>query len=139
MGRFHALLDREVVTAVGKLGLSRSEFDVLTALLATADGEARPGDLSAGLLLTTGGTSNILRRLERERLVERAGGSSDRRSYRIRLTPAGAARAREALSLVDARLTQLLASMEIDAIRSGTEILHELLTQLGEDGPVHQL
>jgi len=47
---------------------------------------ARPRELSSRLPLTTGGLSNILRRLQDDELIEREAGTADARSHVVRLT-----------------------------------------------------
>jgi DNA-binding MarR family transcriptional regulator len=52
--------------------------------------ELRPTGLQARLLLSSGGISNVLNRLERNGLVERQRDSNDGRSCWVRLTGEGA-------------------------------------------------
>ncbi|WP_413806299.1 MarR family winged helix-turn-helix transcriptional regulator [Streptomyces sp. OE57] len=138
VGRLHALLDRAVVSALAGFGFSRGEFDVLVALAARPDG-VRPGQLSEGLLLTTGGLSNILRRLQRDELIERLLEPSDRRGRTIRLTDVGWVRARETTIAVYASIERLLKSIDAPSLGEANAHLHFILSNLGEDGPVHRL
>ncbi|MCO8307816.1 MULTISPECIES: MarR family winged helix-turn-helix transcriptional regulator [Streptomyces] len=138
VGRLHSLLDRVVVSAAGSCHLSRAEFDVLVALAAQSDG-LRPRQLSEGLLLTTGGLSNILRRLQREGYIERQCEPSDRRGRMIRITATGMALAREATFRVNASIERLLAPIDRMHLDQANAHLHLMLSDLGEDGPVHRL
>ncbi|MFF0626764.1 MarR family winged helix-turn-helix transcriptional regulator [Streptomyces sp. NPDC004296] len=138
VGRLHTLLDRVVVSAVTGFGLSRGEFDVLVALAARPEG-IRPGQLSEGLLLTTGGLSNILRRLQRDGLIERLLETSDRRGRSIHLTDAGWAMARETTVVVYAGIERLLESIDASSLGEANAHLHSVLSHLGEDAPVHRL
>ncbi|GAA3731947.1 MarR family winged helix-turn-helix transcriptional regulator [Streptomyces tremellae] len=138
VGRLHTLLDRGVVAAARSFGLSRSEFDVLVAVAARPDG-LRPGELAKGLLLTTGGLSNILRRLQEEGLVERLPESSDRRGRKIRLTGGGWVLARDTTEAVYASIQRLLGPADASRLADANAHLHSVLGALGEDAPVHRL
>ncbi len=70
-------------------GLSLSEVDVLNAI-ARAEGMARTcSDIADATLITKGGITGILDRLEARRLVERVPSRDDRRSIMIQLTEKG--------------------------------------------------
>jgi DNA-binding MarR family transcriptional regulator len=70
-------------------GLSLSEVDVLNAI-ARADTMALTcSDIAKATLITKGGITGILDRLEARRLVERAPSRDDRRSIMIQLTEKG--------------------------------------------------
>ncbi len=70
-------------------GLSLSEVDVLGAI-ARAEGIALTcSDIADATLITKGGITGILDRLEARRLVERAPSRDDRRSIMIQLTEKG--------------------------------------------------
>ncbi|MCI4062605.1 MarR family transcriptional regulator [Micromonospora sp. R77] len=71
-------------------GISRGEFDVLAALRRAGEPYALPPKaLAAGLMLTSGGMTGRLDRLERAGLVRRTPDPADRRGLRIVLTDAG--------------------------------------------------
>ncbi|MCX4470095.1 MarR family transcriptional regulator [Micromonospora sp. NBC_01655] len=71
-------------------GLSRGEFDVLAALRrAGPPYTLAPKALAAGLMLTSGGMTGRLDRLERAELVRRAPDPADRRGLQVTLTDAG--------------------------------------------------
>src|ERR1700735_1031498 len=70
-------------------GLSLSEVDVLGAI-SRAEGKALTcSDIADATLITKGGITGILDRLEARRLVERAPSRDDRRSIMIQLTEKG--------------------------------------------------
>lgn len=74
----------------GELGLNRGEFDVLATLRRAGDPfELSPKQLSATLMLTTGGMTGRLDRLERSGLVTRSPDPEDRRGLIITLTARG--------------------------------------------------
>lgn len=71
-------------------GISRGEFDVLAALRRSGEPYAlAPKALTAALMLTSGGMTGRLDRLERAGLVRRTPDPADRRGLRIVLTDAG--------------------------------------------------
>jgi DNA-binding MarR family transcriptional regulator len=71
-------------------GIGRGEFDVLAALRRSgAPYTLAPKALAASLMLTSGGMTGRLDRLERAGLVRRAPDPADRRALRVSLTAAG--------------------------------------------------
>ncbi|MFG2308612.1 MarR family winged helix-turn-helix transcriptional regulator [Streptomyces sp. NPDC048566] len=73
-----------------RFGLSRGEFDVLATLRrADAPYTLSPRRLSAVLMLTTGGMTGRLDRLERAGLVRRSPDPHDRRALQVTLTDEG--------------------------------------------------
>ena len=76
--------------AYARYGISRGEFDVLATLRRSdAPYTLSPRELSATLMLTTGGMTGRLDKLERADLVQRIPDPADRRALRIRLTEHG--------------------------------------------------
>jgi DNA-binding MarR family transcriptional regulator len=72
------------------LGINRGEFDVLATLRRAGEPfQLSPKALSHSLMLTTGGMTGRLDRLERAGLVARSPDPADRRSLVITLTPRG--------------------------------------------------
>lgn len=73
-------------------GITRGEFDVLATLRRAGEPfQLSPKALSASLMLTTGGMTGRLDRLERAGLVARSPDPADRRGLVITLTRAGRA------------------------------------------------
>lgn len=71
-------------------GVSRGEFDVLAALRrAGAPFRLSPGALARGLMLTSGGMTGRIDRLEERGLVARSPDPDDRRALLVRLEPEG--------------------------------------------------
>jgi DNA-binding MarR family transcriptional regulator len=74
----------------GTLGLNRGEFDVLATLRRSgAPHQLSPKALAASLMLTSGGMTGRLDRLERAGLVTRAPDPVDRRALVVTLTAEG--------------------------------------------------
>ena len=96
------------------LGINRGEFDVLATLRRAGEPfQLSPKSLSASLMLTTGGMTGRLDRLERAGLVARSPDPADRRGLVITLS----ARGRE---LVD------------EAVGAGLDVQREALERLPE-------
>lgn len=75
-----------------RYGIGRGEFDVLATLRRSgAPYTLSPRQLSATLMLTTGGMTGRLDKLERAGLLERAPDPHDRRGLRVTLTGQGVA------------------------------------------------
>ena len=70
-------------------GLGRPEFDVLATLRRSGE-RLSPGRLAAAMMLSSGGTTARLDRLERAGLVERSPDPGDRRGVLVSLTERGA-------------------------------------------------
>jgi DNA-binding MarR family transcriptional regulator len=106
-----------------RYGIGRGEFDVLGTLRrAGAPYTLSPRELSATLMLTTGGMTGRLDKLERAGLLVRAPDPHDRRGLRVSLTErgievvdqalvAGLAVQQAALSALDAAESDQLAAL----------------------------
>ncbi|HEU5110441.1 MAG TPA: MarR family transcriptional regulator, partial [Micromonosporaceae bacterium] len=108
-------------------GLTAAEFDVLATLRRSgAPHRMKPNELSRSLLLSSGGTSNVINHLVAGGLVEREPDPDDGRSTLIRLTAAGITRAEEAVRAVAAAHEDLFAGVPAEVLRTATEALREL-------------
>ena len=77
---------------LGEYGLTVPDFDVLATMRRRAGEEAiNVRDLQHSMMLSSGGTTKRLDRLERAGLVQRMPDPNDRRGVLIGLTPAGLA------------------------------------------------
>ncbi|MFI5566560.1 MarR family winged helix-turn-helix transcriptional regulator [Streptomyces sp. NPDC051740] len=111
-----------------KYGISRGEFDVLATLRRSGEPYTlSPRQLSATLMLTTGGMTGRLDKLERAGLLRRSPDPHDRRGLQVTLTEAG-------LRLIDAAVGAGLAAQTealstLDGERAGelAGLLRELL------------
>lgn len=106
IGRLHRLADRlqrELDANFRAFGLSSGEFDVLAALRRAGDPYARSaGELADSTMITAGGLTKRVDRLEQRGLVIRTTDPGDARGRSIRLTPEG-------LSLIDEAFTAHIA------------------------------
>jgi DNA-binding MarR family transcriptional regulator len=110
-------------------GISRGEFDVLATLRRSDEPYTlSPRELSATLMLTTGGMTGRLDKLERAGLLRRSPDPSDRRALRVTLTEeglrlidevvgAGLSEQRDALSALDDEQAGQLADLLRDLLR----------------------
>jgi DNA-binding MarR family transcriptional regulator len=95
--RAHAALTRELsADLVAEHGLTINDYEVLLHLARAPEQRLRRVDLVDRILLTPSGITRLLEGLERAELVERAQCDEDRRVVYAKLTPAGAAKLREA-------------------------------------------
>ncbi|GAA3371649.1 MarR family transcriptional regulator [Streptomyces sannanensis] len=82
-----------------RFGLSRGEFDVLATLRRSGEPYTlSPRELTATLMLTTGGMTGRLDKLERAGLLTRSPDPNDRRGLKVTLTDKGLALVEEAVT-----------------------------------------
>ena len=93
IGRLHRLagyLTEELCVVYRKHGLGEGDFDVLATLRrAGAPFERAPGELAEHTMVTTGGMTKRIDRLERAGLVTRRASERDGRGRVVALTPKG--------------------------------------------------
>lgn len=88
--RLARLMGDRVEKEYQRYGIGRGEFDVLATLRRSgAPYTLSPRELTATLMLTTGGMTGRLDKLERAGLLERAPDPNDRRGLRVTLTERG--------------------------------------------------
>jgi DNA-binding MarR family transcriptional regulator len=96
-------LDRE-----HRIGVN--EFDVLITLDNAPERRLRMTDLAGAVMLSSGGLTRLVGRLEERGLVERVQDADDARSFQATLTAAGARRLADARVTHDAVIDDLVAS-----------------------------
>lgn len=114
-------------------GIGRGEFDVLATLRrAPAPHVLSPRELTATLLLTTGGMTGRLDKLERAGLVTRSPDPADRRGLQITLTEQGRTIIDEAVTAGLAEQQRALAGAGFtgEQARQLNELLRGLLAAL---------
>lgn len=113
-------------------GLSYSDYDVIATLRrAGAPYELAPTDLARRVLLTSGGLTACLRRLEAGGLVSRRGVPEDRRRLLACLTPKGFDLVE---SFIDRRFSladDALANLDLSQIREAEVLLRRLMAPTG--------
>ncbi|MGC9667797.1 MarR family winged helix-turn-helix transcriptional regulator [Planosporangium sp. 12N6] len=131
--RLSALLNEVTSVQLTRLGLTKAEYDVLTVLRAAgAPYQLRPTDLTSRLLLSSGGTSNVLRRLAEAGLVEREADTRDARSSRVRLTTSGVHIAEEAVRAAGRAQAALLRVVPEETAQAAIDALRQVLIALGD-------
>lgn len=88
--RIARLVGDEQERTYARWSISRGEFDVLATLRRSGEPYTlAPKQLAASMMLTSGGMTGRLDRLERAGLVRRSPDPADRRGLQVTLTPAG--------------------------------------------------
>ncbi len=114
--------------AYARSDLTRGDFDVLATLRrAGPERSLSPGGLSATLMLTSGGMTQRLDRLERAGLVRRSPDPADRRALRVSLTERGVEVVDRAVADGLEAERQLLADIPPQRRREIDAVLRELL------------
>lgn len=114
--------------AYAKYGISRGEFDVLATLRRSGAPYAlSPRQLSATLMLTTGGMTGRLDKLEQAGLLRRSPDPHDRRGLQVTLTEQGLHLADEAVGAGLALQTEALSALDGDRAEQLADLLRELL------------
>jgi DNA-binding MarR family transcriptional regulator len=130
LGRLGAYVARAVDETFNQYGIAHGEYDVLAALRRSgAPFTLTPSDLADTLMLSRGGMTSRLDRLERAGLVERRANEDDRRSLLIRLTDAGRTLVDEVTTQHVAREEALLSDLAPRDRRALDRIVRALLRQ----------
>jgi len=97
---------------VAELGLDHAEYKLLVRLRSDGPGASESaGELSRALVMSSGGMTNLLDRLEDRGLVRRTPDPDDRRSVLVQLTPSGRKTIDRAVSTEAAREESVFASL----------------------------
>ncbi len=115
-------------------GLSHTgDLDVLTDLDRAGPPHQRtPSELAETLLLTTGGMTVRLNRLQRAGLIERLPNPRDGRGVLVRLTPIGKDLAEDALAMLLATQEASLGTLQPSEQAALGDLLRTLLKGLGD-------
>ncbi|WP_399885053.1 MarR family winged helix-turn-helix transcriptional regulator [Streptomyces sp. BBFR51] len=114
--------------AYARFGISRGEFDALATLRRSGEPYTlSPRQLSATLMLTTGGMTGRLDKLERAGLLRRSPDPHDRRALQVTLTDRGLELIDEAVGAGLDVQTQALASLDAERAGQLTGLLRDLL------------
>jgi DNA-binding MarR family transcriptional regulator len=134
--RLDQLLEEALSGCLAPRNLTKADFNVLSILrTAGAPCELRPTDIRNRLLLTPGGVSNIINRLEGLGLAERVPDPGDRRISWVRLTRAGTEAAEDAMRAWSAAQTRMFAGLDPMLARQASDALREILLVLGDCEP----
>lgn len=135
VGRLAGLIDAVTGAELDRLGRTRAEYEVLSRLRAAgAPFRLKPNGLASALLLSSGGTTNVLNRLVTAGLVVRDADHSDRRSVWVRLTPAGVRTAETVVLATNRAQARFLARLGPEAARGLADRLREGLAAVDPGG-----
>jgi DNA-binding MarR family transcriptional regulator len=133
--RASALTDQALAEGVAGYGLRPGWFDLLAALRRSGRPyELNPTRLMEATLLTSGGITKRLDRLEEEGLVERRNDPSDRRGTLVRLTSKGKRLIDDAIGVHAANEDRLLANLSRSERATLDELLRGVLARLEAPG-----
>jgi DNA-binding MarR family transcriptional regulator len=136
VARLHALLEEALLAQLGRFGMTRAEYDVLSTLCAAGKPyRLRPSDLTARILITSAGTTYVLRRLAAAGLIEREPDPEDARSSWVTLTAKGVGTTRAAVRAVTNSHVALLRPAAEPELRGASAALRGVLLQLGDVAP----
>jgi DNA-binding MarR family transcriptional regulator len=131
--RVSAMFGQRVDAELVRLGLTRAEYEILAVLRAAGPPyRLRPADLTQRLVLSSGGTSNLLRRLTAADLIERDPHQSDARSSWVRLSEHGVSVAEEAVRAAARAQAALLRTVAPATTKAAIDALRALLIALGD-------
>ncbi|MFI0483665.1 MarR family winged helix-turn-helix transcriptional regulator [Actinomadura sp. 9N215] len=131
--RIAMLVQQAVRAELAELGLTYAEFEVLTVL--RREGEPyrlRPSELTRSAFLTSGGTSNVLQRLQRAGYIEREANTGDARSRFVQLTGEGLQVTERALAASGAAHEEVMAGVPPRDVRHAADALREILLVIGK-------
>ncbi|MFF5492278.1 MarR family winged helix-turn-helix transcriptional regulator [Streptomyces aquilus] len=116
-------------------GLARGEFDVLATLRRSGEPYTlSPRQLSGTLMLTTGGMTGRLDKLERAGLIRRSPDPHDRRGLQVTLTEQGLTTVDEAVGAGLAAEAAALSTLNAEQADQLAGLLRELLGGTEETG-----
>ncbi len=131
------LLEEALIECLAPWNLGKADYSVLSILRVVGPPyELRPTDLRNRLLLTSGGVSNIVNRLQRLELVERTPDPADGRSSWVRLTPGGVDTSEETIRTWAAVQERMLSSLTPQLAQEGSDVMRAALLALGDREPV---
>lgn len=126
--RLATLLAQAYGQALSPVGIDIGGYGVLAALRrAGAPYELTPTDLTRHRLMTSGGMTALIDRLERRGLVSRSPNPKDRRGSLIRLTDEGRAVVDRAMELHEQAEHRQIDALDDDERRQLTALLRKLL------------
>nr|WP_241756318.1 MarR family transcriptional regulator [Actinomadura sp. RB99] len=131
--RIGALVQQALRGELAELGLTYAEFEVLTVLnRAGTPYRLRPSELTRSAFLTSGGTSNVLQRLQKAGYVEREANTGDARSRFVQLTPEGLRVTTLALDASARAHREAMAGVPAEAVRDAADALRDILLVIGK-------
>ncbi|HEY0971940.1 MAG TPA: MarR family transcriptional regulator [Gemmatimonadales bacterium] len=124
LARASAAVERHAEADAARDGLTLTEFGILEALLHR--GRLRAGELQEKVLVTSGGTTYLVDRLEKRGLVRRADDVGDRRVRYVELTPEGEELARASFARHAREIARAVSGLTPEEQERAIELLRTL-------------
>jgi MarR family 2-MHQ and catechol resistance regulon transcriptional repressor len=124
LARAHAAVERQVSEDIAEHGLSIAEFGILELLY--HKGPQLLGDIQRRILVSSGGITFLVDRLEAKGLVAREACPDDRRARFAVLTPAGRALMKRIFPRHAAAVSRALSGLTRDERQAATKLLRAL-------------
>ncbi len=138
--RLARLAGERMEQAYAPFGIGRPEFDVLATLRRSGEPyQLSAGELAASMMLSTGGTTARLDRLEKADLIQRLPSPTDRRGVLVRLTPQGFDVIDQAVGAGLAVQQRMLGHLPEEAQHRLNDLLREVFAGAGGDADVRWL
>lgn len=133
IARLDGMLDAASGSELAKLGITRAEYQVLATLRRVGRPyRLKPSELTTSALLSSGGTSNVLKRITDAGYVRRHENPSDGRSSWVELTSDGVRIAEQAIKRSVAAHEALLAKVPAQKVQALSDTLRSILVALGD-------
>ncbi len=131
--RLASLFQRAYSEAFAPLGLSEGDYGVLVSLRrAGAPHRLTPSDLARSQMMTSGGMTAAIDRLERKGLVSRLPNPNDRRGSLVELTEEGRDAVDRAMELHAVVESQLVGALTATERRTLEQLLRKLLLSVDD-------
>lgn len=125
--RLSTLSQIDLATMLDEHELTIPSFDVLANLRRSEPPHSKtPSDLAASSMMSTGGMTFRIDRLEQQGLVRRIRSEHDRRVVHVQLTPAGLELMDDLIARHMARKTELLSGLSATEVTTLTKLLAKL-------------
>jgi len=121
--RLNDIVLERTAKIIAEFGLTQAAFEVLVTLRSLPEPrQLTPTRLYRSILITSGGMTKVLKKLEKDGLIERLINKDDQRSKLVKLTTAGvqcAERSMESVSANDKKiLSQALSTSQVSQLRN---------------------
>lgn len=135
ISRLSRILEHRIQEVFARYDLNRGEFDVLATLLRKGEPyRLNPTELSRTLMVSSGGMTNRLDRMERSNLVTRQPDPNDRRGSQVGLTDEGLSLVNEIVGEHVTNEHRLLSALSQSGQKELADLLRELLLSLESPG-----
>lgn len=131
--KIYVLLDDGDRSTLGTTGLTPTQYNLLQRLGTEVETGATITELAEVLLCTRGNITRLVRRLERNGLVQLGGDKDDQRLVRVALTPAGAERLSAARAAHTASVRRRVGALDPETLEALIELTGTLADVLEAD------